>query len=149
MYDKAEILNHIRGAKAAHLRWKAHATAMVEGLPLEEGQVPILHTDCAFGKWYYGSGQILSQLNSYTSLNDPHEQLHTVYMKIFKLLFGDQEKSMLGKLFGSKAKEKTNINNAKTLMKVLSSLSSDMVEKLNRLEKDVMAMSEEEVKALI
>lgn len=149
MNNKAEILNHIRGAKAAHLRWKAHATAMVEGLPLEEGQVPILHTDCAFGKWYYGNGQILSQMNSYISLNEPHEQLHTVYMKIFKLLFGDQEKSMLGKLFGSKAKESIKIDNAKTLMKALSSLSSDMVEKLNQLEKDIIAMTDEEIEALI
>ena len=149
MNNKADILNHIRGAKAAHLRWKAHATAMVEGLPLEEGQVPILHTDCAFGKWYYGSGQILSMMESFTSLSEPHEQLHTVYMKIFKLLFGDQDKSMLGKLFGSKAKERKNINDAKSLMNILSSLSSEMVEKLNQLEKDVMLMTDDEVKALI
>ena len=149
MNNKAEILNHIRGAKAAHLRWKARATAMVEGLPLEEGQVPILHTDCAFGKWYYGSGQLLSQMNSYTSLSEPHEQLHTVYMKIFKLLFGDQEKSMLGNLFGSRAKQNKKVDDAKTLMKVLSSLSTDMVEKLNQLEKDVMGMTEDEVDALI
>jgi len=149
MNKKADILNHIRSAKAAHLRWKAHATALVEGLPLEDGQIPILHTDCIFGKWYYGSGQILNSLNSYASLDEPHEQLHKIYMKIFKLLFGDQDKSMFSKLFGAKAKTQQNHAEAKTMMRVLSSISVDMVEKLNRLEKDILAMSDEQIEALI
>lgn len=149
MTRKADILNNLRSAKAAHLRWKAHAKAMVEGLPLEEGQVPMIHTDCAFGKWYYGAGQSLSTLHNYASLDEPHEQLHTVYMKIFKLLFGDKDKSMLGKLFGSKAKEIKNQADAETLMARLATISSDMVEKLNRLEKEVLAMSDEEIEALV
>jgi hypothetical protein len=71
MTKKAEILNKLRGAKSAHLRWKAHASAMVEGLPLEEGQIPIIHTDCAFGKWYYGPGQKLSSRGAYVALDAP------------------------------------------------------------------------------
>lgn len=149
MTRKADILNNLRSAKAAHLRWKAHAKAMVEGLPLEEGQIPMIHTDCAFGKWYYGAGQSLSTLHSYASLDEPHEQLHTVYMKIFKLLFGEQEKSMFGKLFGSRAKQVKNQADAETLMARLASISSDMVEKLNRLEKEVLAMTDEDVEALV
>jgi len=146
---KADILNNLRSAKAAHLRWKAHAHAMVEGLPLEEGQIPMIHTDCAFGKWYYGPGQSLSALRTYAALDEPHEQLHTTYMKIFKLLFGEDERSMLGKLFGSRAKPDKNRAEAEMLMAKLSNISTDVVALLNRLEKEVLAMSEQEIDALV
>lgn len=149
MTKKADILNNLRSAKAAHLRWKAHAHAMVEGLPLEEGQIPMIHTDCAFGKWYYGAGQSLSTLRTYAALDEPHEQLHTVYMKIFKLLFGEDDRSLFGKLFGSKAKPAKNHAEAETLMAKLAHISTDVVELLNRLEKEVVAMSDEEIEALI
>jgi len=149
MTKKADILNNLRSAKTAHLRWKAYAKAMTEGLPLEEGQVPMIHTDCSFGKWYYGAGQSLSTLDNYASLDKPHEQLHAVYMKIFKLLFGEQDKSMFGKLFGSRAKEVKNQADAETLMAGLTSISTDLVEKLNRLEKEVLAMSDEDIEALV
>jgi hypothetical protein len=146
---KADILNNLRSAKAAHLRWKAHAHAMVEGLPLEEGQIPMIHTDCAFGKWYYGAGQSLSSLSTYSALDEPHEQLHTTYMKIFKLLFGEDDRSMLGKLFGSKAKPAKNQAEAETLMAKLATISADVVNLLSRLEKEILAMSDEEVDALV
>jgi hypothetical protein len=146
---KADILNNLRSAKAAHLRWKAHAHAMVEGLPLEEGQIPMIHTDCAFGKWYYGAGQSLSSLMTYAALDEPHEQLHTTYMKIFKLLFGEDDRSVLGKLFGSKAKPAKNRAEAEILMAKLASISGTVVELLNRLEKDVLALSDEEIDALM
>lgn len=149
MSKKTDILSNLRGAKAAHLRWKAHAHAMVEGLPLEEGQVPMIHTDCAFGKWYYGAGQPLSTLTSYAALDEPHEQLHTTYMKIFKLLFGEDDRSMFGKLFGSRAKPAKNRAEAEILMAKLATLSTDVVELLNRLEKEVLSMSDEEIDALI
>lgn len=149
MTKKADILNNLRSAKAAHLRWKAHAHAMVEGLPLEEGQIPMIHTDCAFGKWYYGTGQSLSTLNSYAALDEPHEQLHTTYMKIFKLLFGEDDRSVFGKLFGAKAKADKNHAEAETLMAKLTGISTDVVELLNRLEKEVLSMSDEEIEALV
>lgn len=150
MTKKADILNNLRGAKAAHLRWKAHARAIVEGLPLEEGHVPLIHTDCNFGKWYYGPGQALSTLNSYAALDEPHEQLHLVYMKIFKLLFGDDDKSMFSKLFGSRAKaDKKNHVEAEVLMAKLAGISNDVVVLLNSLEKEVLSMSDDEIEALV
>ncbi len=150
MSTKTEILNNLRNAKAAHLRWKAHAHAMVEGLPLEEGQIPLIHTDCSFGKWYYGPGQSLSTMSSYAALDEPHEQLHMTYMKIFKLLFGEDDRSVFGKLFGSRVKlEKQNRAEAEVLMTKLASTSGTVVELLNRLEKDVLELSDEEIDALM
>jgi len=109
----------------------------------------MIHTDCAFGKWYYGPGQSLSALRTYAALDEPHEQLHTTYMKIFKLLFGEDERSMLGKLFGSRAKPDKNRAEAEMLMAKLSNISTDVVALLNRLEKEVLAMSEQEIDALV
>ena len=149
MSKKTDILSNLRSAKAAHLRWKAHAHAMVEGLPLEEGQIPMIHTDCTFGKWYYGVGQSLSTISSYAALDEPHEQLHTTYMKIFKLLFGEDDRSVFSKMFGSKAKPAKNLAEAEILMAKLASISGTVVELLNRLEKDVLALSDEEIDALM
>ena len=149
MSKMTDILSNLRSAKAAHLRWKAHAHAMVEGLPLEEGQIPMIHTDCTFGKWYYGVGQSLSTISSYAALDEPHEQLHTTYMKIFKLLFGEDDRSVFSKMFGSKAKPAKNRAEAEILMAKLASISGTVVELLNRLEKDVLALSDEEIDALM
>ena len=149
MNKKTEILNNLRSAKSAHMKWKAHALALVQGLPLHESQVPIIHTDCAFGKWYYGAGLKLSTLDAYTALDKPHEQLHEVYSRIFKLLFGEEDRSLFSKLFGSKAKVLKHKTEAESLMKMLTNISSDVVGLMNRLEMEISAMSDEDVEALI
>jgi hypothetical protein len=70
-------------------------------------------------------------------------------MKIFKLLFGEDERSMLGKLFGSKAKPAKNRAEAETLMAKLATISADVVNLLSRLEKEILSMSDEEIEALV
>lgn len=43
-------------------------------------------TECAFGCWYYGSGQVLSKLAAFRKLEVPHLMLHDVYLDLHKLL---------------------------------------------------------------
>jgi hypothetical protein len=57
MMDKKSALKAIRTASAAHIKWRAYANAMIAGVSVEEGKVPVMHTDCVFGKWYYGEGR--------------------------------------------------------------------------------------------
>ncbi len=146
--DKKEILLQLRQAKSAHIKWRAYAQALVSGLPVEKDHVPVIHTDCAFGQWYYGAGQQLSDLSSFDSISAPHEMLHQIYMEIFKLLFGEDERSTFQKIFGSKSKKNTQ-KEAKKLMQDLLSISGTLLEAISLLENEVKEMSEEDLLEII
>ncbi len=144
--SKKEILAHLRSAKSGHIQWRAYAQALVAGIPIEQDHVPVVHTNCKFGKWYYGPGQQLSSLSSYSAIDAPHEMLHQIYMKIFKLLFGKDERSGFEKLFGSSAKLKQeHQEEADELMLRLLSISETLLEAITLLEEEIKEMSEEEL----
>jgi hypothetical protein len=147
--SKKEIISHLRSAKSAHIQWRSFAQALVAGIPVEQDHVPVVHTSCKFGKWYYGPGQQLSSLSSYGAIDTPHEMLHQVYMKIFKLLFGKDERSGFAKLFGSNAKLKQeHQEEADLLMQKLLSISETLLEAIALLEEEIKDMSDEELSSL-
>ena len=142
-------MSQLRSAKSAHIQWRSYAQALVAGIPVEQDHVPVIHTTCKFGKWYYGEGQKLSSLSSYGAIETPHETLHQIYMKIFKLLFGEDNRSTLQKMFGSSAKIKQgNQAEAESFMKQLLSVSGTLLEAINLLEKEIKDMTDEELSSL-
>ena len=144
--NKKEVLSQLRQAKSAHIQWRSYAQALIVGIPVEQDHVPVIHTECKFGKWYYGPGQELSSLSSYAAIDMPHEMLHQIYMKIFKLLFGADDRSTFKKLFGFKAKTKQkNQQAAEALMQKMLAVSGTLLEAINLLEREVMDMTEEEL----
>lgn len=62
LMTKKEIIIKLRAAKASHIQWRAYAQAIVGGFSVDQNHVPVIHTNCKFGQWYYGKGQILSSL---------------------------------------------------------------------------------------
>lgn len=146
---KKEILNQLRAAKTAHIQWRSYAQALISGLPVEQDQVPVIHTQCKFGQWYYGSGQNLSSLPGYEAIEAPHEILHQVYMKIFKVLFAEDDRSAFSKLFGSKSKlNKKRQDEADALMQNLLSVSRTLLEAIALLEQELQSLPEAELAAL-
>ena len=84
--DKHHILSELRKAKAAHIKWRSYAYAMVAGLDIEQEYAPLEHTECAFGKWYHGVGkEHFGHLDTYTGIDVPHHILHKIYHKIYEL----------------------------------------------------------------
>jgi hypothetical protein len=82
--DKDTILRELRKAKAAHLKWRSYAYAMVSGLDIDSEYAPLEHTDCAFGKWYHGAGkEHFGHLDTYSGIEVPHQILHKIYSKIY------------------------------------------------------------------
>ena len=147
--DKKDTLSRLRSAKSAHIQWRSYAQALIAGIPVEQSHVPVIHTNCKFGQWYYGSGQQLSSLSSYAAIDTPHDVLHQIYMKIFKLLFGEDDRSTLQKFFGSTAKlQQENQQQAEELMKKLLSVSETLLEAINLLESEILTMSEEELSSI-
>ena len=134
----SETLIQIRNARGAHKAWVAKAEALVAGIPLEKDQVPLLPTDCIFGKWYYGEGHVLRKLPAYKKLEKPHDKLHKTYMQIFKLLFDEPDTGALGRLFGKAKKLKAEqVHQAKELLPTLIELSDTVCDTLEELEEQL------------
>jgi hypothetical protein len=143
---KKEALNMLYAARSAHIQWRARAQALVAGIPIEKEHVPISYTDCKFGRWYYGDGQQLSALlRSYRGIEEPHEKLHIVYMQIFNALYGEDNLSMLEKLFGAAKKHKAEkISLVERLLPQLIHISHTLLEAIDILEKEILSLPEEE-----
>lgn len=138
----SEVLETLTQARLAHLRWVARAEALLAGLPLDKEQVPVLQTDCDFGKWYYGSGRALDRLSTYSALEEPHQLLHKTYMQIFNHLYGDDERSALGKLFGSAKKHKEkHLEEARKLLPSLKGQSEVLLKNIDFLEKEIQNLA--------
>ncbi len=135
----ADIISRLHNARAAHKAWVARAEALVAGMPLDKEQVPVLPTDCIFGQWYYGSGQMLRRLPAYAALEKPHDELHKTYMQIFKLLYDEPDVSAIGRLFGRARKLKAEqMRRAEKLLPRLRAQSEELCGILETLEDQVM-----------
>jgi len=138
----SDTLDQLRNARAAHKAWVSRAEALIEGIPLEKNQVPMFPTDCVFGKWYYGEGQQLKRLASFGELEKPHEELHKVYMRIFKLLFDEPDTTTIGRLFGQARRSKAKqLDEATALIPKLRGLSDEMTLILEKLENHLLNLA--------
>ncbi len=148
--NKKQVITQLRLAKSAHIQWRSYAQAIIAGIPVENDHVPVIHTSCKFGKWYYGSGQRLASLSTYAGIEVPHEMLHQIYMKIFKLLFGEDDRSTFSKIFSSSTKLKQSQQlEAEDLMKKLLAVSGTLLESIVLLEDEVKDLTDAEIEALI
>lgn len=83
--DTAEAIQRIQKAKSSHIKWRSYAQGLVAGLPVSEDKAPLRHTDCEFGKWYYGDGAMqLGHLPVFQDIAGPHEVLHQTYALLFE-----------------------------------------------------------------
>jgi hypothetical protein len=141
---KQEALEKVRAARSAHIQWLARAEALINGVPLDKDQVPVTYTDCKFGQWYYGLGQSLADLDSFRAIEEPHRNLHVTYMKIFKELYGEDERTTLARWFGSKKKYKAaRVVAARALLPEMRDRSNNMLVLLERLQIDIKKLPED------
>ncbi len=146
----SDAVAQLRNARAAHKAWVARAEALIAGMNVDKEHIPMLPTDCIFGKWYYGSGQMLRNLPAYHAMEKPHDELHRTYMKIFKLLFDEPDVSAFGRLFGGKAKAKAEqLKQAEALFTRLQNISEEVCDVLETLEKQLIAAAHKQNKSTI
>lgn len=85
--DKDDFIEVIRKAKSSHIRWRSYAQALVDGVELGGDRAPVSHTDCRFGRWYYGEGsKQLGTLLAFRDIEQPHAKLHSLYARIDALV---------------------------------------------------------------
>lgn len=150
--NKENILKHLRDAKKGHIRWVEHAYALIRGIPLDKDQVPLQATECAFGQWYFGEGQVFSQNKVFADMKAKHAELHGIYMEIFQILFSpiEKKKSFFEKFFNQSAKvEESEKTKALEYYRNLEKVSNELVKYIEVLETQVINMSDEDLKKLI
>lgn len=154
MMDKNNILDQVRAAKAAHISWVQKAKLLIEGFEIDRDSIPVNSTECRFGRWFYSDAQKLNSLRNnslecMTAIEAYHADLHDVYLKIFKLYYDIGEKGFFAKLFGKKKKIDDNvIEEGRELFEKLQEISKDLLGEINRLERRIIAIPEEEFKEL-
>jgi len=146
----SDAVDQLRNARAAHKAWVARAEALIAGMNVDKEHIPMLPTDCVFGKWYYGDGQKLRNLPAYTDMEKPHDKLHRTYMQIFKLLFDEPDVSAFSRLFGGRAKaKKEQLEEAELLFKSLRKISEEVCYVLETLEDQLIATARNQNKSSV
>lgn len=145
--NKQETLEQLSAAKKAHIKWVNRAKSLVEGLPVEKDAIPVDSTECQFGQWFYGEGQQLNALPSMEcmgKIENLHFALHDNYMKIFKLYFGEPNRSFFSKIFNLKPKiSDEDKATAREYYVKLEEVSKQLLDEIGRLERRLHAMSSE------
>lgn len=154
---KEEVLGHLRSAKSAHIKWVQKAKLLINGIDIEEGSIPIDSTECKFGKWFYSDGQMLNSLSNnplecMQKMESLHFALHDIYLKIFNIYFAEAKKvGFFVKLFGFKRKKISEAEHtlAEDYYETMEKVSQDLLDEINRLERRLIAISDEKVEALV
>jgi hypothetical protein len=144
---KREIIMQIRASKSAHVRWKSYVQIALRGIITDQAEatLPIVQTECDFGKWYYGDGMFLSLLPNFQNLEHPHEMLHEMYIQIYTL----QKAKLQGGFFTSKRRMlRKRQHEISQLVANLNDYSRIMIETLQQLEIEVLKMTSEEINEL-
>ncbi|WP_373035772.1 CZB domain-containing protein [Sulfurimonas sp.] len=153
--NKEHVLEHLRAAKSAHIKWVQKAKLLINGLDIKEDSIPVDSTECKFGQWFYSEGQILNALSNnpvecMVKIERLHFNLHDVYMNIFNIYFNKPKEGFFSKLFGKKHTLKDyEIEKAKQYYNNLELISKDLLEEINRLERRLIAVPEERIQQLI
>lgn len=156
--EKEEVIDHLRAAKAAHIKWVQKAKLLINGIDIDEDAIPIDSTECRFGKWFYSDGQMLNSLSNnplecMQTIEGLHFALHDKYLQIFNIYFSQEKKAgFFAKLFGIKRKKELSqyeIENSKKYYEEMEAISKDLLDEINRLERRLVAVSEEKIKSLV
>ncbi|WP_018870281.1 CZB domain-containing protein [Thioalkalivibrio sp. ALgr3] len=143
--EKQEVLDRLHQAKRAHLAWVGRAELLTQGVPVEKDQIPVLHTDCPFGQWYFSDGQALNDFPEFESIDEAHRHLHQAYAEIFKLVTEEENASMFSKMLGfARRQHERNEPLIRMHMEALEEASRSVVHHLDALEKKIREMDEEQ-----
>ena len=154
---KEDVLGHLRAAKSAHIKWVQKAKLLINGVDVKEDAIPVDSTECNFGKWFYSDGQILNALSNnplecMQTIERLHFELHDTYLYIFNIYFSQEKKGgFFAKLFGLKQRVVTHVEEqlAHEYYVKMENISHELLEEINRLERRLIAVSEEKISSLI
>ncbi len=85
----------IGAVKSAHLQWRSRLEGLLHGRQALRPEEVSNHHECAFGKWYDGSGsQMLKTIPVFSVVGQHHEKVHAYARQIVDLQYsGDKQKA--------------------------------------------------------
>lgn len=154
---KEEVLEHLRAAKSAHIKWVQKAKLLINGVEVDESAIPVDSTECKFGRWFYSDGQILNALSNnpmecMQTIESLHFNLHDQYLKIFNIYFGEgrKQKGFFAKFFGKKKEISSNEQQiAQDYYDKMEGISKQLLDEINRLERRLIAVPDDKIEALV
>ncbi|MFT5660881.1 MAG: hypothetical protein ACI9TV_001525 [Sulfurimonas sp.] len=145
--EKESIVQELRSAKVAHLKWVQRAKSLISGMPIEKEAIPLDYTDCIFGKWFYSAGQdivMMPGMNVMESIGIKHTELHQIYFKIFQVYFGEGGKSFFSRLLKIKRKvSSAEQEMAERYYDELEAVSKELLDLIGKLERRIGALGED------
>ena len=153
---KEEVLAQLKIAKSAHADWLYKAKILVNSKEDKENLTPMSAQECLFGQWFYVEGQKLSALSnipleSMKNIADLHQYIHEIYLNIFAVYYPKEDKSgFFSKYFtqNKKVLSELEIESVTYELKKLEALSSELLEEISRLERRIVAVSDEKIETL-
>jgi hypothetical protein len=157
MMEKTEVLEHLKAAKNAHIKWVEKARLLIDGADIQENSIPVDYTECKFGQWFYRDGQLLNKLSNnpvecMQSIEKLHFKIHEIYLNIFKIYFSEnQKKGFFAKVLGLKKQEidAESKEIAEDHFSLIKSTSEELLAEIERLERRLSAVSDEKIAQLI
>ena len=154
---KEDVLGHLRTAKSAHVKWIQKAKLLINGVEVNEEAIPVDSTECKFGKWFYGDGQMLNALSNnplecMQTIEDLHFALHDMYLNIYNIYFlQEKKKGFFATIFGSRKKTISEVEQtlAQSYYEKMEKISHDLLDEISRLERRLIAISDSKIEALI
>ncbi len=143
--NKNDILHKLHQAKRDHLAWVGRAELLAQGIEVSKELIPVLHTDCRFGHWYFGEGQALTVFPEFREIDEAHRALHQSYTEIFKLITETENPSLFSRLVGkARRQQKQNEPVIKSKLQKLESESHRVLQRLEALEGRLREMDDTE-----
>lgn len=96
---KRELLSQIKQAYIAHIKWRSSVQALHLGIPLYNKSIETDPKLTEFGKWYYGNGQIFSDVEIFKKMEVLNKRVHHIYDNICKLENTNKDTTFLSKFF--------------------------------------------------
>ena len=136
-----DFLNSLRKAKERHIQWHARALALSMGFEIGEESLPKLYTNCSFGKWYYGAGQFIANIPSFTEIDPLHIKLHNIYMDIYQTYIAPAKKGLFEKRSQAEKKKQKELT---LLTDKLKNISTLLIQKIEEVEDAILNMDNDE-----
>ncbi|MBN1952492.1 MAG: CZB domain-containing protein [Bacteroidales bacterium] len=105
--DGNKLRTNIEQKHVQHLEWARQVNALLTDKDVTELNVQLDHTQCAFGKWYYGEGKkdaerLAPQLRpTLNAIEEPHKHLHGSAARIGEV-FEQGDRELSNQLRGAK-----------------------------------------------
>jgi len=151
---KEEVLEHLRLAKAAHIKWVQKAKLLINGLEIQKDAIPVDSTECNFGKWFYSDGQKLSALSNnpmecIQNIDLLHNEFHKTYHEIISI-YENNKKSpgLLKKIFSKKELTQEEKQKLHDLTRELENSCQKLLAEITKMQRRIQATPQEKFEAI-